>query len=160
MSAAGRYSCTATTATSVSGLQTLTFTEKFDLCSKFLTHTITIILLHVLSISFNAAVPVIIGTSLTPNPQVGQSFFIECTVDGTPMPIISWMKDGDILDEITDSRIRISVTISSSSARKSSRVEIFEATSSYNGVYECIASNEAGSTSTSFLIELLQGQSQ
>ena len=150
MSAAGRYTCIVI---SEQGLQTQV-TEQFDFCSKFLSaHNHYYVLYHI------AAVPVITGTNLTSNPQFGQSFFIECTVDGIPMPIISWMKDGAILDEITDSRIRI-VTIAASSAMKSSRVEIFEATSSYNGVYECIASNKAGSASASFLIEQLQGQSE
>ena len=55
----------------------------------------------------NAAIPVIVGTNFTSSPQAGESFFIECTVDGIPKPTISWMKDGDVLDVITDSRIRI-----------------------------------------------------
>lgn len=97
--------------------------------------------------------------NFTSKPHFGESFFIDCTVDGIPVPIISWMKDGAILDEITDSRIRI-VNIPASSARISSRVEIFDATSSYSGEYECIASSIAGSASTSFPIELLQGQSE
>ena len=123
-------------------------------------HIITIVLLLCpYFFTLNAAVPVIVGTNLTPNLRSGESFFIECTVDGTPMPIINWTKNGDILDEITDSRIRISVTVSSRNDRISSRVEIFEATISYNGVYECIANSIAGSDSTSFPIELLQGQS-
>ena len=71
------------------------------------------------------------------------------------MPSVHWMKDGTPLEEESDNKIRI-VTIP---GRKSSRVEILEATIGYNGAYQCIASNEAGSVSVSFLVELLQGQS-
>ena len=72
------------------------------------------------------------------------------------MPSVSWTKDRTPLEGIDDNKIRI-VTVP---ARKSSRVEVSEASISYNGVYECIAVNDAGSVSTSFQIELLQGQSQ
>ena len=65
------------------------------------------------------------------------------------------MKDRAPLENVLfyDSRIRV-ITIS---ARKSSRVEIYEASISDNGVYECIARNDAGNVSTSFQIQLLQG---
>lgn len=43
--------------------------------------------------------PHITGVDFTPNPQVGQPFFIECTVEGIPAPDTTWMKDGSPLEE-------------------------------------------------------------
>lgn len=36
--------------------------------------------------------PRITGVDVTPNPHVGEPFFIECTVDGIPSPNIVWVK--------------------------------------------------------------------
>lgn len=155
MSAAGRYSCIAT---SESGLQTQ-ISEQFEYCSKFCfiitIISIAIFIFYFLIVYYNAAVPVIVSTDFTSYPKFGELLFIECTVYGIPMPVISWMKDGAILDEITDNRIKI-VTIPT---RRSSRVEILEASISDDGMYECNASNKAGSVSTPFLIKLQQSQS-
>ena len=41
-----------------------------------------------------AAVPSITDVDITPNPRVGEPFFIECSGDGIPVPDAVWMKDG------------------------------------------------------------------
>ena len=44
--------------------------------------------------------PRIIHVDVTPNPHTGEFFFIECTADGIPVPITTWMKDGEPFEEI------------------------------------------------------------
>lgn len=43
--------------------------------------------------------PYITGVDITPNPHVGKPFFIECSVDGIPVPNTAWVKDGVTLEE-------------------------------------------------------------
>ena len=38
--------------------------------------------------------PIITGVNSSLNPRVGEPFFIECAVEGTPAPNITWIKDG------------------------------------------------------------------
>lgn len=98
------------------------------------------------------AVPKIIATETTLNSRVGESFFLQCTVAGTPNPNITWMKDGIPLNK------SILPILSLLRKPNSSRIVISKATGiEYNGMYTCIASNDAGSISSSFLIRL-QGQ--
>ena len=78
--------------------------------------------------------------------------FIECVVDGLPIPSVVWLKDGVELNGTDDTNIRI-ITIP---ARKASRIEVSMAGGNHNGEYTCVASNIAGSTSTSIEI-MLQG---
>ena len=98
------------------------------------------------------AVPEIIAIEATPNPRIGEPFFLQCTVTGTPSPTIVWMKDGIPLNK---SILRI---VSLLRKPNSSCIVISKAAGiEYNGMYTCIASNDAGSVSSSFLIRL-QGQ--
>ena len=111
-------------------------------------------------IYYNVALPAIVDTDFTSYPQLRELFFIECTANGIPMPVFSWMKDGTILEEISDNRIKIVTIMHAGRSRRSSRVEILDASTGDDGVYECNASNKAGSASRQFLIKLQQGQCQ
>ena len=57
------------------------------------------------------------------------------------------------LQSYVDNGIRI-VTIP---ARRSSRVEVSRASVEFNGVYQCIVSNDAGFVMHPFMIDLMQG---
>ena len=47
---------------------------------------------------FSLAVPRITAVDFTPNPYIGESLFIECSVDGIPVPNTTWKKDGAPLE--------------------------------------------------------------
>ena len=96
------------------------------------------------------ALPRIVSTDLTPNPRVGEPFFIECTVAGIPLPTTSWMKDGAPLEGTVDENLRILAIPS----RNASRVEVTVSSVDFNGVYQCLVQNLAGSDSRSLRIEL------
>lgn len=102
---------------------------------------------------FFVAVPIIKVVNFTLSPQLGNSFFIECVYDGTPLPSVTWMKDGAILNPAEDN-----VQIMSKLITNSSRIEISNANSDFDGNYTCIATNDAGNGSDSHLI-ILQGYS-
>ena len=85
----------------------------------------------------------------TPNLLIGEPLTISCTVSGIPLPVITWRKDGLILEN-TDTGLRI-VTIDGG---MTSSVEVSEGRPEFNGVYECIATNLAGSVKQESRIEL------
>ena len=101
---------------------------------------------------FFAALPIIIGTNITQNPQIGESFFIECNFTGLPIPTVVWKKDGDELDEFNDDSIKIICRDNSSYLKIIGAID-----TSFNGLYECNITNVVGSISQSFQIKL-QGQ--
>ena len=84
----------------------------------------------------------------TPNPVLGEEFSIECTVSGIPQPTVSWEFNGRKLEE--GDKLRIVATADG----RTSSVEVAVATSEFNGIYTCIATNNAGSVSQSVRIEL------
>jgi hypothetical protein len=89
----------------------------------------------------------------TPNPQLGESFFIRCSTTGTPQPDILWRKDGLRLEETADEVLRIVST----DMGQTSSVEVSEGRPEFNGVYECIAMNAAGSVNMSSRVQLIGG---
>ena len=105
------------------------------------------------SMCFAAGLPSITSLfSSTSNPVVGEPFSIRCSVTGTPPLIISWKKDGRVLEPSADEVLRI---VASNIGRTSS-VEVSKARSEFSGVYECIATNVAGSVNKSSPVQLLQ----
>ena len=66
------------------------------------------------------------------------------------MPTIVWFKDGAEVNETDDTNIQI-LTIP---ATRASRIVVLAVSTEYNGEYKCIASNVAGSISTSIQINL------
>ena len=99
----------------------------------------------------SAAVPNITMLTTTGNPELGEPFFIRCTATGTPQPEISWTKDGLTLESTDDEVLRI---VSTDNGRTSS-VEVTEGRVEFNGVYECIAMNLAGSDTMSTRVQLI-----
>ena len=152
VSSGGRYVCSATVSASSPSLQA---TQQLEFCSKsdsllaeFPCMACILHIIHMLSCMYAAAEPVITGVNFTPDPHIGESFFLECAFVGIPPPTVVWSKDGSELTEMDD-KTKIVLT------DRSSRLEITEATSTdFNGMYECDVSNVAGVTSKSFHIEL------
>ena len=99
---------------------------------------------------YTIAVPNITSAVATPNPVIGEPFSIDCTAAGTPQPQISWTKDGLPLEGISDQVLRIVET----NGGRTSSVEVSAGRQAFNGVYECIAINAAGSMMKSFRVEL------
>ncbi|XP_059849711.1 hemicentin-1-like [Hypanus sabinus] len=58
--------------------------------------------------------------------MTGQSVALECAVTGTPTPLITWLKDGQVL------------------SRTNGSLKINGATQRDGGIYSCVATNEAG----------------
>ena len=92
----------------------------------------------------------IVSTSSTPNPREGSELIIDCEVSGIPPPTVTWMKDGNSFIG-DDSKDRIFV---SASPEGTSRIRIKSAIIEDSGVYICIASNDAGSTSGRIQVEV------
>ena len=126
--------------------------QQFNFCCTFYAPSLHFTFKFIV-VCFHAfvAVPRITASKATPNPRFGGSFFLECTVAGIPKPTIIWTKDGIPLNE---SNLK---AVSVLSQLNSSRIDVSKAWAEYNGMYTCIASNDAGSVSESFLINL-QGQ--
>ena len=105
--------------------------------------------------SIFAAKPEIIGVNRTSDPYDGKSFFLECEYIGIPTPSIVWSKDGIELSE-QDDNIKIANLMDSYS-----RLQVSEASSTDDGMYECNISNPAGFTAHTFNVTVqshMQGQ--
>ena len=100
-----------------------------------------------------AAIPKITNFTPTANPEIGSPFSIQCTATGTPQPSITWTKDGLPLEDTEDETLRI-VQIDGG---RTSSVEVTVGRSDFNGVYECMAVNAAGTDTQSTRVEL-QGE--
>ena len=70
-------------------------------------------------------------------------------MSGTPLPTITWKKDGLALEN-TENGLRIVTT----DGGRTSSVEVSEGRPEFNGVYECNATNPAGSVKQESRIEL------
>ena len=100
-----------------------------------------------------AALPMIVGSSSTPNPREGSELIIDCVVSGIPSPIVMWIKDGNAFSgEDSDDRIFISSSLEGDMSR--ARVRIKSAIIDDAGVYTCTASNDAGSASDMLRIQV------
>ena len=96
------------------------------------------------------AIPTITELTATSNPVIGSSFFIQCTVSGTPRPTISWKLNEIPLTASDDEVLRIVSTNNG----QTSRVEVSASRRGFDGVYQCIASNDAGNDTMNLRIEL------
>jgi hypothetical protein len=108
-------------------------------------------LLFTLDNILSVAAPNITSFTATSNPQLGESFSIRCSTTGTPQPDILWKKDGLELEATADEILRI---VSTDMGRTSS-VEVSNGRPEFNGVYECIATNDAGSANRSSRVQLI-----
>ena len=87
------------------------------------------------------------GVSSTPDPQIGKLLTIECTFSGIPAPEVIWRKGQDVI-RASDGRYQIT------SARNSSYLEANVTSNDFDGLYECIVTNIAGSDNLSIEIKL------
>ncbi|RXG61741.1 hypothetical protein Avbf_10113 [Armadillidium vulgare] len=65
-------------------------------------------------------------------------FYIACYVEGRPKPKITWLKDGENIDEIIENNVEVSL-------RDDNQILEFKtATTKYAGKYECSIENRVG----------------
>ena len=83
----------------------------------------------------------------TPDPCIGEPLFIECIFSAIPVNV-TWRKGSDVLNTVDDHYQIMTIPDNSSS------LKIFAATNEFNGLYECIISNDAGRDNMSMYIEL------
>ncbi len=96
----------------------------------------------------STAHPVIIGFTQTQDPIVeGNQLVMECMVEGTPRPTVTWTKDNTTLENTGG----IFITPDGRVAQ----VRIDPVSTEDSGLYSCKASNEAGSVENLFLIKVL-----
>lgn len=95
--------------------------------------------------------------STSRHPRTGEPFSIECTATGIPKPEISWRLKGTVLNDTDIYTCDSKFNIIPNPSRNSSRLRISAASNEFNGTYECIIFNDAGSDSKSIDI-YLQGQ--
>ncbi|GMT31155.1 hypothetical protein PFISCL1PPCAC_22452 [Pristionchus fissidentatus] len=82
------------------------------------------------------------GTSQVIEGEVAK---MECHADGTPKPVISWLRNG----------LRIETGVAARYAAEGKFLSIVEARSSDSGLYVCQAVNEAGSSQQAYTLEVL-----
>ena len=109
------------------------------------------LIFNVIIMNYTTAIPSITDFIPTPNPRIGSPFSIQCTATGIPQPDITWRKDGLLLEATEDEVLRI-VEINDG---RTSSVEVSEGRTEFNGIYECIATNDADSVMKIARIELL-----
>ena len=89
-----------------------------------------------------------ITVNTTNSLEIGSPFSIQCTAAGIPQPSITWTKDGLPLEPTDDQVLQIV------DGGRTSSVEVSVGRTKFNGIYECIAMNNAGSDNDSVRIEL------
>ena len=79
------------------------------------------------------------------NPKivVNRTVLLECPVSGSPVPEITWLKNGEVL------------TVDANMNVAGRHLEIVRARVSDTARYTCVASNEAGQLRRSFDLEVL-----
>lgn len=91
--------------------------------------------------------PAIDEANLVDNPKivVNRTVLLECPVSGHPVPLVTWLKNGEALNPQQDSNMNVA----------GRHLEIVRARVSDTARYTCVASNEAGQLRRSFDLEVL-----
>ena len=91
---------------------------------------------------FLTARPKIISQPLSMELMQGRTIILDCNMTSKPLPTIIWLKNGNLLKQNNN------ITISIINAYKNSRLIIYNASISDQGLYRCNGTNLAGSTLT------------
>ncbi|XP_077997326.1 protein Obscurin-like [Glandiceps talaboti] len=94
-------------------------------------------------------VPCFIGTPEEVYVQAGNKATLQCTVSIEPLPQVSWVRDGQVL--VNDERYQHSVN----SAGVCS-LHIKDVTATDIGEYECVATNEVGTSRVAVFLDLAE----
>lgn len=92
---------------------------------------------------FSTDAPLISGGDVTMGVTPGQNVTFNCTVEGNPPPLISW-------------QYTPAVNVMETTGGRHNTISITGATSTNDGVYNCVATNEVGSVTRSFSL-IVQG---
>ncbi|XP_066942937.1 hemicentin-1-like isoform X1 [Macrobrachium rosenbergii] len=97
--------------------------------------------------------PKVSSTKVSSVPVVieGESVRINCPVDAVPLPTITWLKDGISIFSTKDRADMTHIVIEDSGQT----LHILEATADDQGIYRCVATNDAGETDLLFPLEVL-----
>ncbi len=82
---------------------------------------------------------------------VGEELKLICNVTGTPMPTVTWTKDGDPL--MGNPQLFISI-----SPEGVALITIKPVALDNNGLYRCLATNDAGQVDWSFLVDQISSK--
>ena len=110
------------------------------------------------------ALPGVSSLILEPeSPRADEQLELRCTVSGTPIPTVTWFKDGNelIIDDNNDNIIIVETNeVVDNIMVRESNLRIVSAGSEDSGDYMCRASNDAGSVESSeILVEVSGGKS-
>ena len=95
-----------------------------------------------------AAKPVITAIKSTEDVTETENLEVECDIQGTPVPVVTWLRDGVALND-SESNIRIST-----GSDGNARVSIESVSQADSGLYECVATNLAASVNMSIMINI------
>ena len=92
--------------------------------------------------------PTIDKDEINPNPTViiDDSVILDCPAVGTPDPEVIWLKNGEPLDYENNRQYSLQAN--------GKRLLIQMAKEADDGIYTCVAANEAGSTEESFDLDV------
>ncbi|XP_049947508.1 Down syndrome cell adhesion molecule-like protein Dscam2 [Schistocerca serialis cubense] len=96
-------------------------------------------------ISLGDAAPVLVKTFGAATLTPGSAWSAECEAAGSPLPSVSWRRDGHALTTSQQHTLQVSVQAGSASVR--GRLSLSAVRPEDGGVYECVASSAAGAAS-------------
>ena len=83
---------------------------------------------------------------------VGETLFATCRAIADPQAAFLWFRGDQLLNNSNQSRIAVSVLLTSDSMTTSSGLTVANVTSEDVGVYTCVAVNSLGNDSRSFQV--------
>ncbi|XP_068231428.1 hemicentin-1-like [Palaemon carinicauda] len=97
--------------------------------------------------------PKVSSTKVSSVPVVieGESLRINCPIDAVPLPTITWLKDGLSIFSTKDRADMTHIVVEDSGQT----LHILEATADDQGIYRCVATNDAGEIDLLFPLEVL-----
>ena len=97
--------------------------------------------------NFNSLEPPTItnGANRTQDVEEGEDVYLHCDADGDPIPMVTWTKDGQILQQNNITTGSTSYLIENIELRNA-------------GSYVCTAKNRAGSVSQSILVNVVRSK--
>ncbi|XP_049806913.1 Down syndrome cell adhesion molecule homolog [Schistocerca nitens] len=96
--------------------------------------------------------PVLVATFAGGTLRPGAAWSAQCEAAGSPLPTLSWQRDGAPL---SSDEQRLQVTMQAGSASAKSRLSVSGARPEDGGLYECVASNAVGTARHSAPLRVL-----
>jgi len=125
-------------------------------CDFLLKIEVFIITTYCCCCSFYTALPSITsGLNDFYSVQLGDGFTFECAARGIPVPNIVWLKDESLLLNDFYDTSNLEITYSDPfNSQVTSTLTISEVSFGYRGTYTCLATNNAGSDSSTGILTI------